>query len=175
MTQPARKNRTNTIQLLVALVGFFLLAYYATVSLFSRDPLWFLRMFSDEPSRIVVYHDGRRTELQPGQADFDELSRAVQASLAEGFKRLTSVGFSEQTLREAYTQHLTLEVFFDQPVDLHAWFRTGRTTQLLFPITGRHSELSIALLGDGGEYRSGAPALNNMEPIRETLRSQGYY
>ncbi|MGD2205663.1 MAG: hypothetical protein PVH17_02690, partial [Anaerolineae bacterium] len=62
-----------------------------------------------------------------------------------------------------------------QPVELHAWFPTGRTTQMLFPITGRHSELSAVLLGDEGQYRAGAPILNDMEPIRETVQSLGFY
>jgi hypothetical protein len=45
----------------------------------------------------------------------------------------------------------------------------------LFPITGRHSDLSIVLLGDESQYRVGAPVLKTMEPIRETLKALGYY
>lgn len=170
-----RRVRTNVIQLLVLMAGFVLLAYYATVSLTARDLLWFLREFKDQPSRIVVYNAGQRTELLPGQAGFDELAVAVQTSLAQGFARLTSIGFSEQTLQNAYTEHVTLEVFFDQPVRLHAWFPTGRTTQMLFPITGRHSEQPIVLLGDDRQYRAGAPVLNTTEPILEALEALGFY
>jgi hypothetical protein len=170
MTRPTKSTGTNTIHLLIVLVGFVLLAYYATVSLFSRDALWFLRGFGDQPSRIIVYRAGQQTELLPGQAGFDELASAVQSSLAEGFARLSSVGFSEQSLQDAYSRHVTLEVFFDRPARLHAWFPTGRTTQMLFPITGRHSELDVVLLGDGGHYRAGAPVLKTLEPIREALR-----
>jgi hypothetical protein len=160
---------------LIVLFSCLVLGYYAMVSLTSRDALWFLRGFEDRPSRIVVYLGGQRTELLHGQAGFDELAEAVEASLAQGFARLSRTGFSDHTLQNAYTQHLTLEVFWDQPVELHTWFPTGRTTQMLFPITGPHSELALVLLGDEGRYRAGAPALNSMEPIREALLSLGYH
>jgi hypothetical protein len=175
MKQSARKGGTNTIKLVLVFVGFVVLAYYATVTLTARDPLWFLGRIQGQPSRIVVYHAGQRTELRPGQPGFDELAGAVQTSLAEGFARLSNIGFSEQTLQDAYTRYVTLEVFFDQPVELHTWFPTGRTTQMLFPITGRHSEQPLVLLGEGGSYRAGAPVLNTVGPIREALQSLGYY
>jgi hypothetical protein len=150
------------------------LGYYATVALTSRDPLWFLNRFEDRPERLVLYDKGQRHELRPGDRGFDELAEAVRASLAGGFARLSAVGFSAETLHDAYSQQRTLEVFWGQPVELHAWFPTGRTTQMLFPLTGRHAELSIVLLGDGGEYRAGAPVLETMEPIRDALRAMGY-
>jgi hypothetical protein len=151
------------------------LAYYLTVSLTSRDLLWFVRRFQDQPSRIVVYQPGQQSEFLPGQTGYEELAAAAQASLAQGFARLTTTGYSEQTLQNAYTQQVTLEVFFSQPVEIHAWFPTGRTTQMLFPITGPHAEPPIVLLGDQGRYRAGAPVLNTNEPILKILHSLGFY
>jgi hypothetical protein len=173
MSRSVKKTGTNTIGLLILLVGFLLLAYYGTVALTSGDPLWFLRGFRDRPSRMIVYRMGQRTVLQPGDPGFEELAAAVKTSLAGGFAQLSNVGFSEQTLQDAYTQHLTLEVLWNEPIELHAWFPIGRTTQMLFPITGRHAEMSIVLLGDAGHYRVGAPVLNTIEPIRESLHSLG--
>ena len=171
----SRSAKTNTAQLLIVLVGSVLLAYYGIVSLTSRDPLWFLRRSEGQPSRIVLYRAGERTELLPGQAGFDELASAVQTSLAQGFARLSGLGFSEQSLHDAYTRDVTLEVFFDWPVELHTWFYAGRTTQMLFPITGRHAEMSAVLLGEGGQYRAGAPVLKTTEPIRGALKCLGFY
>ena len=137
---------------------------------------WFLKGFRYRPTRIVVYHDGgKRTELRPGDPGFAELTAAVQACLAEGAERPSGIGFSDASLLDAYSRYLTVEVFFDQPVKLHAWFDTGEPTQLLFPITGRHSELSVVLLGQNGKYLSSPPALKTVAPIREALQSLGYY
>ena len=171
----SRSAKTNTGQLLILLIGSVLLSYYVIVSLTSRDLLWFLRRVEHQPSSIIVYHAGQRTELLPGQAGFDELASAVQTSLAQGFARLSNLGFSETSLQDAYTRYVTLEVLFDQPVEMHTWFYPGRTTQMLFPITGRHSEMSVVLLGDEGHYRVGAPVLKTTEPIREALKSLGFY
>jgi hypothetical protein len=162
---------TNAFLLIVLMIGVIFLSYYATVALTSHDPLWFLEGFANEPARIIVYHDGQRTEFVPGQAGFDELAAAVQASLSQGFARLTQTGLSEQSLDDAYTEYVTLEVLWDRPVELHTWFPAGRVTQMLFPITGRHSELPIVFLGDDGVYRSGGPVLETMDPIREALSS----
>jgi hypothetical protein len=175
MGQWGKNDRTNTIQLLALLVGLMILAYWATVSLTARDLLWFASEFEGQPSRIIVYHTGERTELLPGQAGFDELASSVHATLDQGFAQLTSLGLSEQSLQDAYTQYVTLEVFFDQPVKLRSWFYAGRTTQMLFLITGRHSEMSVVLLGDQGQYRAGAPALKTMELIQGSLRTLGFY
>jgi len=175
MNEPPKKDRTNIIQLLIVLVAAVLVAYCAMVGLTARDPLWFLGGSEAHPSRIVVYHAGQRTELVPGQGGFEDLASAVETSLAQGFARLSSLGLSDKSLQDAYTQFITLEVFFDQPVRLHTWFYAGRTTQMLFPITGRHSEESVVLLGQRGKYRAGAPVLNTTEPIREALRAHGFY
>ena len=68
-----------------------------------------------------------------------------------------------------------MEVFFERPVKLHAWFDTGEPTQMLFPLTGRHAELSIVLLGQNGKYLASPPALKTVEPLREAVQSLGYH
>ncbi len=170
-----QRSGANAVQLFLLLAGFVLLAYYLMVSLTSRDLLWFLRGFQDEPTRIVVYHSGQPTQYLPDQTGYDELSTATKASLAEGFARLSSTGFSDKTLQKAHTQYVTLEVFFAHPAKIHTWFPTGRTTMMLFPITGPHAEPPIVLLGDQGHYRAGAPVLNTNEPILEALEALGFH
>lgn len=170
----SRRAGTNAIQLFLILAGFVLLAYYLTVSLTTRDLLWFLNRFQDEPTRIVVYQSGQRTEFLPGESGYDELAAAAKTSLAEGFARLSSTGFSARTLEDARTKQVTLEVFFAHPVEIHTWFPTGRTTQMLFPITGPHAEPPIVLLGEKGKYRAGAPVLKSSEPILSALRNLGF-
>ena len=174
MGRSTRRTGTNTIQLLIMGAGFLVLAYYLTVSFTSGDLLWFLGGFRDRPSRLVVYVGGQTTALVPGDPGFDALAGAVQSSLAEGFAGLSNTGFSEQSLQDAYTRELTLEVFFDKPVSMHTWFPTGRTTRMLLPITGRHSDRTLVLLGDHEGYRVGAPVLKTTEPILETLGHLGF-
>ena len=71
----------------------------------------------------------------------------MRASLAQGVARQSGIGLSEGSLQDAYNQYVTVEVFFDRPVKLHAWFNTDSPTQMLFPITGRHSETQRCVPG----------------------------
>ena len=161
---------------MLALVGgFVLLLVYGTISVTAQDALWFLKGFRYRPARIVVYHDqGKRTELRPADPGFAELSSAIQACLAQGIERPSGIGFSDASLLDAYSRYLTVEVFFAQPVKLHAWFDTGEPTQMLFPITGRHSDLSLVLLGRNNEYWVSPPVLKTVAPLRQALQSLGY-
>ena len=167
------QDRTNTLPLLILIVGMLILAYWAITSLTAQDPLWFSREFQDRPSLMIVYHNGQRTELRPGQPGFDKLARAVQSCLEQGFVRLTKFGLSEQSLQRAYTQDVALEVVFEQPVEIHTWFEPGPTTQMLFLITGEYDTMNVVLLGKD-HYRAGAPELETLEPIREAVKSLGF-
>ncbi len=176
MVQSTDRIRTRPIKMVILIIGLVLLIVYGTLSVTAQDPLWFLKQFRYQPACIVVYHhEGKRTELQPGEPGFDQLADAIQASLAQGAERPSGIGFSDASLLDAYTRFVTVEVFFDQPVKLHAWFDTGEPTQMLFPMTGRHSELSVVLLGQNGKYLTSPPALKTVEPIRDALKSLGYY
>ncbi len=174
MKQPTDKLQVNIWGMLIAVVGFGLAMVFLTIALPAQDPLWFQKGFAERPQRIVVYREGQRTELQAGQPGFDLLAEAVRASLAQGVVRPSAIGLSAGSLEDAYNLYLTLEVFFDHPVKLHAWFNTGQPTQMLFPITGRHSDLDLVFLGWNGQYMSSAPALTTTEPIRAVLRDLGY-
>jgi hypothetical protein len=174
MKQPTDKLQVNILGMLVAVIGFGLVALYVTMVFSAHDAFWFWRGFEDKPARIMIYQGGQRTELQFGDPGFAELAEAVRASLAQGVDRPSSIGLSEGSLQDAYTQFVTLEAFFDHPVKLHAWFNTDDPTQMLFPITGRHSDLNVVFLGREGIYMSNGPVLKTTEPIRDVLRSQGF-
>lgn len=175
MTPKTDKIRTGPVKMIVLVIGFVLVLVYGTLSVTAQDPFWFLKGFHYQPTRIVIYHhEGKRTELRPGDPGFAELTDAIQVCLANGAERPSGIGFSDASLLDAYSRYLTVEAFFDRPVKLRAWFDTGEPTQLLFPITGRHAELSLVFLGQNGKYLSSPPALETVEPIREALQSLGY-
>jgi hypothetical protein len=174
MKQPTDKLNTNIFGMLIALVGFGLLAIYGTIAFSARDAVWFMTNFDVRPARITIYHDGQRTELTRGDPGFAELAEAVRLSLAQGVARQSGIGLSPGSLEDAYNLYVTVEAFFDQPVKLHTWFNTGGPRQMLFLITGRHADLNVVFLGVEGQYWSGAPALKTIEPIHAVLKAQGY-
>ena len=174
MKQPTDKLNTNILGMIVTIMGFGFVSIVAVIAFAAQDPLWFLTNFDERPARITIYHEGQRTELQRGDPDFAELAEAVRLSLAQGVARQSGIGLSQGSLEDAYNLYVTVEAFFDQPVKLHTWFNTGRPTQMLIPITGRHSDLDVVFLGRENQYTAGAPALKTTGPIQDVLRAQGY-
>lgn len=162
---------------MILMVGAFLLAIlYGTIVFSTGDFFWFLKEFRRRPDQIIVYYaGGKRASLLPGDPDFDQLASAIQATLSEGLERPSGIGLSDASLLDAYARYVTVEAFFAYPVKLHAWFDTGEPTRMLFPITGRHSELSLVVLGKGDKYLASPPVLKTMQPLRDALHELGYY
>ena len=170
------RDRTQPLRMLAMVGGFIILVLYGTLAFTSGDLVWFIKRFDSKPVRIVVYHDGgKRTNLDPGDPDFEPLAKAIRSSLSEGLERPSGIGLSDASLLDAYSRYVTVEAYFARPVKLHAWFNTEEPTRLLFPITGRHSDLSLVVLGKNGQYLSSPPVLNTVEPLRQTLHELGYY
>jgi hypothetical protein len=173
MYQNSPRIRYNLAGLLIGVVGFVAVVIYGSISLAAQDPVWFLTSFNEKPIRVIVYNTGKKTVLEPGQPGFTEVSTAILSSLNLGVARQSGIGLSEGSLQDAYTKFETVEVFYSHPVKLHAPFSTHLATQMLFPITGRHSELAVVFLGYGGNYMSDSPALNSTEPISKALSALG--
>ena len=170
------RDRTQLLRMLAMVGGFIILVLYGTLAFTSGDLVWFIKRFDSKPVRIVVYHDGgKRTNLDPGDPDFEPLAKAIRGSLSAGLERPSGIGLSDASLLDAYTRYVTVEAYFERPVKLHAWFNTEEPTRLLFPITGRHSDLSLVVLGKNGQYLSSPPVLNTVEPLRQALHELGYY
>jgi hypothetical protein len=155
--------------MILVVILFILLIYLGTIFFVTQDLLWFVKSFDEKPVRILVYHNGERSEYRVGDPDFDQLAEAVRQSLDQGVLRQSGIGMGEETLRDAYGKYVTVEAFFSHPVKLHANFYTGHPVQMLFPITGRHSELGVVFLGKGGDYLVNPPALKTIQPLRTAL------
>jgi hypothetical protein len=174
LKQPTDKLNTNIFGMLFSVLLFGFVTVAATIAFTSHDFWWFSREFTQRPSSIIVYQDGTKTEYKPGDSGFIELAEGVRATLAEGVDRPSGIGLSAASLEDAYDLYLTVEAFFPQPVKLHAWFNTDNPTQMLFPITGRHSDLQVIFLGVNKIYLASGPILKNMQPLKKALREVGY-
>lgn len=175
MKQPTDKLQVNILGMLVAVFGFGALAVFLTIALSAQDPLWFTTSFDALPERIVIHRAGQRIELRSGQPGYAEMAEAVRACLAQGSARASGIGLSQGSLDDAFSLYLTVEAFFSRPVKLHAAFNTGAPNQMLFPITGRHSDQPVVFLGKDGTYLANGPVLRTTQPIRDALAALGFY
>jgi hypothetical protein len=174
MDQNSPRIRYNLFGLLIGFAGFVAVVIYGSIALAAQDFLWFVTSFNERPIRVIVYNAGKKTVLEPGQPGFPELSTAILGTLNLGVARQSGIGLSVGSLQDAYTKYETVEAFYSHPVKIHAPFYTHVATQMLFPITGRHSDLAVVFLGYGGNYLSDSPALNSTEPISIALHALGF-
>jgi hypothetical protein len=164
----------NLAKVLLLLIVLLLVVVFTSNAIVADDWTWYSHDFTALPARILVYHNGQMNELMRGRPGFDALAEAVRASLASGVQQQSNTGLSDQSLLEARQRFVTVEAYFDQPVQVHAGFFTGRPTQMLFPITGRHSDWPIVFLGTDGGYEPNAPVLLTKDPLLHALRTLGY-
>lgn len=174
MVESLARRTVTLLKMLLVVVVFIALTYYLVIAFTSQDALWFGSGFDATPYRIIVYDAGKATEYRQGDAGFDELAQGLRSSLDAGIARASGVGLGEESLTAAYGQYLTVEAFFAQPVRFHAPFYTGHPTQMLIPITGRHSELSVVFLGTSSGYQVNAPAFKTLQPLKDALAGLGY-
>jgi hypothetical protein len=160
--------------MLLVVVGFLVLIPVLVIALSAQDPFWFVNGFDVLPYRVVVYAGGESTEYMQGTPGFDQLAEGVRATLDRGVQRGSAIGLSPQSLNDAYQKYTSVEAFFPGPVKLHAAINTHAPNQMLFLVTGRHSENPIAFMGVDGRYYTNGPILNTNEPMRAALEALGY-
>lgn len=168
------KLQTNIVRMIVVVIVFIILASFLTVTLTTQDLAWFTTTFDEQVVKVVVYHDGQKTEYIQGTPGFSDLAEGIWASLNSGVVRPSGIGLSAESLQDAYQKYVSVEAFFPYPVKLHSWFNTGNPTQMLFLITGRHTDAPIVFMGDGNMYLAGAPILNTNQPLIDALNRLGY-
>jgi hypothetical protein len=160
------------ILFLITVVGVYLLNAFN-----SGSWLWFQGRATVlvPPARIVVVNNGERLLLQPGTDYYSELSEATIAALSKFSNTdLVSIGLSDQTLSDYAEEGLIVELYFDKPLQFNTLARTGKPTQLLIPIEGRHAAGAYVFRGAQGAWWFGAIRMADPSPIYTVLQQMGY-
>ena len=172
-------NHPNKIRVLEPFIGLaiFIVAAIYLVNVFNTGNwMWFRgNTVNVRPSRIVIVDNGERTILNPGHPAFTPLVEAATQSLSElNNSGIVDIGLSEQTLSDYARDSLVLELHFDSPVVFNTAARTGKPTQLLIPIEGRHADGGLVFRGDKGEWWYGAVRMADPQPLLLALEQMGY-
>jgi len=156
-------------------IGLFVLALvYLIITMSTNDPAWFLSSFKGEPTRIVIYHQGGRTEITPESADYAALNALLNQSLSRSGGYDEGLGLSPESLQDYRARETVVEVFYAQPVLIHSRFNFGRPDSLLIPLSGRHSEQHPVFGGVQGDYLPGTLNLRDVSALKAKLAELGY-
>ena len=169
-------NKIRIVEPIISLIVFAVAVFYVVNVLNTGNWLWFRSTATHtRPSRIIIIDHGQRTLITPGHGEFNALADAVEVSLGKlNNTDLVSIGLSEQTLADYNTNSVVLELYFDQPVIFNTMARTGKPTQLLIPITGRHADGGYVFRGAEGKWWHGALRMADSAPITGALAQLGY-
>lgn len=160
--------------MLIVVIGFLVLIPVLVIAIGTQDVFWFRNGFDVLPYRVIVYSNGDAQEYLQGIPGYDQLAAGVRDSLAVGVQRGSAIGLSPESLADAYAKYTSVEAFFEGPVKLHAAVNTHQPNQMLFLITGRHTDYPIAFMGVDGKYYSNGPILMSNEPLRAALQALNY-
>lgn len=175
MTHP---NKIKVIEPFLILIVITVVGIYLLNAFNSGNWLWFQGkvVALDPPSRIVVVNNGERLVLQPGTDYYNELAEAAVQALSDfNNTDLVSIGLSEQTLADYAEDALVVELYFDRPLQFNTLARTGKPTQLLIPIDGRHAAGAYVFRGAQGEWWFGAVRMADPSPLYTVLQQMGYH
>lgn len=172
-------NQPTKMRVLEPFIGMalFIVATVYLVNAFNTGNWFWFRgnTVNVRPSRIVIVDHGERTVLNPGHPAFNSLIEAATQSLSDlNNSGIVDVGLSEQTLSDYANDSLVLELYFDSPVVFNTAARTGKPTQLLIPIEGRHANGGLVFRGDKGEWWYGAVRMADPQPLLLALEQMGY-
>ncbi len=169
-------SKIRVLEPFVGMALFIVAAIYLLNVFNTGNWFWFRgNTVNVRPSRIVIVDHGQRTVLNPGHSAFTSLVEATTQSLSKlNNSGIVDVGLSQQTLSDYATDSLVLELYFDSPVVFNTAARTGKPTQLLIPINGRHSGGGLVFRGTNGEWWYGAIRMADPQPLLMALEQAGF-
>ena len=169
-------NKIRVIEPFLGLALFVVAAIYLVNAFNTGNWFWFRgNTVNVRPSRIIIVDHGERIILNPGHPAFTPLVNGATESLSKlNNSGIVDVGLSEQTLADYATDSLVLELHFDSPVVFNTAARTGKPTQLLIPIEGRHADGGLVFRGEKGEWWYGAVRMADPQPLLLALEQMGY-
>lgn len=166
----------SILRLLLTIVVFVVITFYAVISLNTRDLLWFWPKFENQPTRILVHCYGEDVEITTASQNFDPLTDIINRTLS-GEKRWDPLSLSQVTYDEyrTSTRMLTMEVYYPDAVRFHtqtAYF--SNVDILVIPLDARHSTYNT-LFGrtQEGDHAAGSLHVDSLDDLRAYLYTHG--
>ncbi len=137
-------------------------------SLANDDPLWFLPLFNEAPTRIRVNRVDCQLEVTDAHPEFESLLQAINAAISQ-IDGYDPFGLSPATLQAYREQERSVELFFPKRVTIHTNYRFGHPDTILIPLSGPFAETRSLFGGYAGDYWAGALRLKSISGIQRAV------
>ncbi|MFC2023242.1 hypothetical protein ACFLT5_00725 [Chloroflexota bacterium] len=149
---------------LILLLVIAVLVYFTPVVM-TGNWLWFLRVFDTEPQRIVIYREGERFTLFPGDPGFSEVTGASNKLVSRIEAVHRTFGISDIGLEQLREEGVAVELYYREPLDFPTPVNVGGANQLLIPLGGHYATNPVAFRGFNGEYWGAALRLGDLAEL----------
>jgi hypothetical protein len=160
----SRKSNLGGFVLVLVLV-VIALVYFSPVVL-TGNFLWFLPVFDVEPMTIIVYREGEKMTLVPGNPGFDQVTVASNELISNIKAVHRTFGISDVGLEDLRAEGTAIELFYAEPLDFPTPVNLGGPNQLLIPLSGHYTINPVALRGFEGEYWGAALRLGDLTELQ---------
>ncbi len=161
--------RTNPLTVLGMLVVFAIAVAWLIPGALSGDLLWFAGGVSEQPSKITIWNNGTPTTIAAGDADYAPIAAAVNEAIGHIYGS-SDYGPSAATIAE-YRQSFSIEVFYDQPLQIHSRFNLGHPRQIMVPLTSSGYTEGRFFIGAEDAYRAAGPLTRGLPPVRTAVET----
>ncbi len=161
--------RTNPLTVVGMLAVFALLVAWLVPGALSGDLGWFLSGVNEQPSKITIWSNGTPTTIMASDADYAPITAALDEAIGHIYAS-SDYGPSAATIAE-YRQSFSMEVFYDQPLQIHSRFNLGHPRQIMVPLTNSGYSEGRFFIGAEDEYRAAGPLTKGLPPVRTAVEA----
>jgi hypothetical protein len=160
---------SNPLAILAMIAVFVVAIAWLVPAGLSGDIRWFLPGVSGQPNQIVIWSNGQQTTVAPSDPDYATITSAVNESISHIIGS-SDYGPSATTVDE-YRQSFSIEVFYEQPLQIHSRFNLGRPRQIMVPLAGTGYKEGRFFVGAAGTYRAAGPISQGLAPVRSAVET----
>ena len=165
------RTKAGLVSFFLVLALFIVAFVYFIPVLATGNFLWFLPVFDIQPVNVIVYRDGERFDLYPGDPRFDDVTAASNELISNIVAVHRTFGISDVGLEELYAEGTAVELFYAESLDFPTPVNLGGPNQLLIPLAGHYTINPVALRGFDGEYWGAALRLGDLGELQAVVEA----
>lgn len=161
----------SVLNFLVTITLAILFFIYITMTVFTKDALWFNPTFEVVPAEISIRCYGEDVLVSRDSKNFSAITDLVNEQIS-GDKRWDELNLTDQTFQDYETSMtmMILQLHYNEPQRIHSQspFFSGFTS-LLIPLDGRFSDTHIMFAIVRGKPSGGSFHLASFEAVRSYI------
>lgn len=164
----------SVLNFIATIVFSILLLIYLSLTVYTKDALWFYPIFNAQPSTGLIRCYGEEILLTQPSAHLTAITQLVNEQIS-GDKRWSELNLSDPTLEDYQTnpRMIILELYYDTPQRIHSFSPFfSNFDALLIPLDGRYADEHILFNLIRNKPGGGSFHVNDFTPVLNYIDEQ---